>query len=913
MVNEPENRTCRIPRACDASELQPLIQHLEGGQAVQEPIRFPRGTLTPDGRLDLCKQDVGPRNIERVAMALRGNAFVKSLLLGADFIADAGAGHIAALLEVSPAIETLFLGCNGISPSGLKALCLAAEGNPRLRGLWLKRNRIGPEGAEHVARLVGASRSLRTLDLADTGLESEGLATVVRALSEKNRFVERLYVCSNALTARDAATLGDLVRSECPLQELYLRANRIGDEGCEILLEACSRSPHLRVLGLSSNGISARGAAAVAAILGADSELTTVELGQAAGMELHGASPNRIGDQGATVVAHALKQNVALQRLFLGGNFIGAVGGMALLDALSVNRTISHLEVGRHVPRDVKRQLSMLISRNNQQAGASRIPKDIAQVRSVYRTQSGSSNRGKDEKSRGEERRNAERDASPDSRQPIGDDPPRISGGDLETCVRVLRGLTQTPSVFFTGAHREVRSAANQLVAAIVEESRRRKPEKSKRQPEKARPTEGQPPEPPLPAPTDASHKRQEHPGTTKPTAERRNHSSPRCCYVCKSSFVERHHHYELLCPACAELNLERRNQSADLSGHVALITGGRIKIGHETALKLLRAGCTVFVTTRFPRDASERFCAHETYREWNSRLHIIGLDLRDLTAVNRLVAQFTAEIGRLDILINNAAMTIHRPPSYYASLIDKEIEAPKALPSIIHPFTEPYRTRLLGSAESSSAATLLPGSGLARSVVMAGFTLVPSNDLLDDSSWFPKNATDADGVQLDLRTQNSWSASVEDVSMGELLEVHLVSSFAPFVLVRDLLPLLRRSPARPRHVVNVSAMEGSFGRTQKTERHPHTNMAKAGLNMLTRTVANRLGVDQIFVNSVDTGWATDERPVPQQEADGGHRFVPPLDVVDGAARVCDPIFRSARGDFVGFGQFLKDYKPTEW
>jgi NAD(P)-dependent dehydrogenase (short-subunit alcohol dehydrogenase family) len=160
----------------------------------------------------------------------------------------------------------------------------------------------------------------------------------------------------------------------------------------------------------------------------------------------------------------------------------------------------------------------------------------------------------------------------------------------------------------------------------------------------------------------------------------------------------------------------------------------------------------------------------------------------------------------------------------------------------------------------------------------------------------------------------NSWRLKLGEVATAEMLEVHLVNAVAPFILCGKLRSLLSRHRDEPGHVVNVSAMEGSFSRGTKTDKHPHTNMAKAALNMLTLTSASDYAKDRIFMNAVDTGWVTDEDPAQhatrkQEELD----FSPPLDIVDGAARVIDPVFTAINtGQFV-FGQFFKDYQPTKW
>jgi len=372
------------------------------------------------------------------------------------------------------------------------------------------------------------------------------------------------------------------------------------------------------------------------------------------------------------------------------------------------------------------------------------------------------------------------------------------------------------------------------------------------------------------------------------PTTLRR----PAHCYICKSPYTQVHFFYHLLCPACADRNYRKRTQRADLTGRVALVTGGRVKIGYETALRMLRDGARVLVTTRFPNDAARRFAAEADVSEWRDRLSLHGLDLRHLPSVEAFASRLCGTEPHLDVLINNAAQTIKRPLEFYRHLLEAETrgsEEPASLPAVTH-------------RASDSAALLELGKGYPGHLDFPAYS-------------FPAGMLDADGQQIDLRPANSWSARLDEVGTVEAVEAHLVNALAPFVLNSRLKPLLMRSPFPRRFIVNVSAMEGQFGRHGKTEFHPHTNMAKASLNMMTRTAARDYARDGVYMNSVDTGWITDENPAPKRERlrreDG---FYAPLDCIDGMARIYDPVARGVtETPEPVYGCFLKDYEPHPW
>ncbi|MBJ7466090.1 MAG: SDR family NAD(P)-dependent oxidoreductase [Mycolicibacterium sp.] len=376
-----------------------------------------------------------------------------------------------------------------------------------------------------------------------------------------------------------------------------------------------------------------------------------------------------------------------------------------------------------------------------------------------------------------------------------------------------------------------------------------------------------------------------------------------RACYICKKQHTVVDAFYHQLCPECAAFSHAKRDARTDLTGRTALLTGGRAKIGMYIALRLLRDGAHTTITTRFPNDAVRRFAAMEDSADWLHRLRIIGIDLRDPAQVVALADTVAAQ-GPLDILINNAAQTVRRAPGSYSALVEAERSAPPELAHVdvvtFDRVSDAHPAALAGSlADHQTPHALTELALTARSAsperIAAG------------------TAIDAGGLLPDTAPVNSWTQRVHEVDAMELLEVQLCNQTAPFILVSRLRPAMAASPARRKYVVNVSAMEGQFGRRYKGPGHPHTNMAKAALNMLTRTSsAEMLEQDGILMTAVDTGWITDERPHPTKLRLAEEGFHAPLDLVDGAARVYDPIVRGEAGEDL-HGCFLKDYAPSEW
>jgi NAD(P)-dependent dehydrogenase (short-subunit alcohol dehydrogenase family) len=454
-----------------------------------------------------------------------------------------------------------------------------------------------------------------------------------------------------------------------------------------------------------------------------------------------------------------------------------------------------------------------------------------------------------------------------------------FSAEELETCLRLLQRVADDPAVM--NGHERFKT----LVAKVHRHA--------KKVNQAARRTTARDEDRATAAQTvvvhqqlDAGPRRLPTPAASSPAPAL--YRRPRHCYVCQEPFQEVHFFYHRLCPVCAAHNWERRGQRADLRGRTALITGGRIKIGYETTLKLLRDGARVLVTTRFPHAAARRFEAEADAATWLPRLEFHGLDLRDIPAVERFARELVEREPELDILIHNAAQTVKRPLGFYRSLLAQEAEGAVAAGGLI---------------PTAADAVLLEAR--------PGY----QGHLPGTDQFFPRNQWDRFGQPVDERLSNSWRQTLGEIGTIEVLEVLLVNSVAPFILTTHLLPAMRRSRQTRRFIVNVSGAEGLFTAWGKSAFHPHTNMAKAALNMLTFTAAGELAEQGIWMNSVDTGWVSDERPRPQAERERERQgFRLPLDLIDAASRIYDPIVRGIHDPAPPpFGQYFKDYAPHPW
>ncbi len=390
------------------------------------------------------------------------------------------------------------------------------------------------------------------------------------------------------------------------------------------------------------------------------------------------------------------------------------------------------------------------------------------------------------------------------------------------------------------------------------------------------------------------------------------SNKSPRCV-VCKQIFTDRHWYYDRLCESCGDFNYEKQQQTADLSGKIAIVTGARVNIGYGVCLRLLRSGASVITTTRFPHHAAQKYAQEIDFEVWRDRLQIYPLDLRDLARVEAFTHYIDLLYPHLDIIVNNAAQTIRRPPAYYRHLIELESQPIAKLESKIQ--------SLIASPEASydrdrhnllnPTTSLVPIAPTDLVASLSQIPMLPEDNV--DPALFPIGKYDRDGNQIDLRSVNSWLLRDDEVSIVELLEVHVVNAIAPFVINSRLKAMMTKNQNIDKYIINVSSQEGRFDGVDKPWRHPHTNMAKAALNQMTRTCAKEYAKHWVFMNAVDPGWISFQHPHPIATEMINRGTEPPFTIIDAAARICDPIWTGLNTGNNQFGRLFKDYQIVDW
>jgi len=373
---------------CDSEELMPLILRLQENVVNQPKETFPRGTLVEDGRLDLCKQQVGASGARLITQALENNTIVTSLMLGTDGLGDSGAQSIAELINKNNTLTTIYLGCNVIRQAGVRALTEALKQNQQVKGLWLKRNPIGIEGATYIADMLRINQSIRTLDLVNTNIGLAGLRLIVRSLIEENRTVERLYLGGNQLGETAAQELATLLQENDHIIGLFLNVNHLSDQGAQQLAKGLAQNSTLQELGLASNHIGIDGVTALSEVIMKHPNLRGLDLGYSPSTKVLGEHANHLGDQGTVIISQLLKQNKTLITLNLTKTAITTTGVHTLLEGLENNWTLCKLILNCRLPLELKNHLKQLLARNQARIPETVMnpPSDIKAIKSVYRT-----------------------------------------------------------------------------------------------------------------------------------------------------------------------------------------------------------------------------------------------------------------------------------------------------------------------------------------------------------------------------------------------------------------------------------------------------------------------------------------------------------------------------------------------
>jgi len=363
-------------------EIEPLLDYLKKDELPAQPQAFPRGTVTDDGRLDLCKQSLGAEGCSFVVEALWHNRTIKSLLLGTDGIGNAGAEKVAQLVTHNKNLETIYLGCNLIENEGVEKLAQALVTNTSVKGLWLKRNPIGEEGARHIAFVLKTNRHLRTLDLVNTQIGTAGLKAVCETLAADNQTLERLYLGGNQINAEGAGYLARMLHTNKTLKALLLNVNELGDEGGCILADAMRHNDTLEELGLASCGLGENALMRLFENLADNPKLHTLDLGYSVSTKVLGASANHISDRAAKALQYLLEHNRTIQTLNLNKTGLTTHARELIIQGLTANTSLQKLTLNGKTDA----RIATLLERNSlTQQVKPPIPADVKVIKSVYR------------------------------------------------------------------------------------------------------------------------------------------------------------------------------------------------------------------------------------------------------------------------------------------------------------------------------------------------------------------------------------------------------------------------------------------------------------------------------------------------------------------------------------------------
>ena len=395
-------------------------------------------------------------------------------------------------------------------------------------------------------------------------------------------------------------------------------------------------------------------------------------------------------------------------------------------------------------------------------------------------------------------------------------------------------------------------------------------------------------------------------------------------CYICKKKLIpgKIHQFYGNICEKCGNYNYSLRTIKIDLYGRIAIVTGGRIKIGFYISTKLLSYGCKVITTTRFPKDTLFKYKAHPDYEKWKNNLTIYPIDFRFFDSTIKFIEYINDNFPHLDILINNAAQTIRRTSSYYKYLLPietKELNKEDDLKIIKNDYLNIKKQLPEGDIKKEKQNSLVLQSNQEYNELLPLSVITSQIKIMEENEQSRIYIMGNDGQPYDFsKGKNSWNLELDEIYFQEFTEVQIINAWTPYYLCAKLKPMMMKSPFPDKYIVNVTAVEGIFNHFKRTT-HVHTNMAKAALNMFTRTCGSYLKDLGIYMTCVDTGWVShmnEMNKIIEGENKDYSEFEManvPLDELDGAMRVLHPIIEGIKNKNYLFGILLKDYVKSKW
>ena len=399
-------------------------------------------------------------------------------------------------------------------------------------------------------------------------------------------------------------------------------------------------------------------------------------------------------------------------------------------------------------------------------------------------------------------------------------------------------------------------------------------------------------------------------------------------CYICKKRLFldDIHNFYGNLCKKCGDFNYSFRIMKIDMTGRIAIVTGGRVKIGYYISTKLLSYGCKVLITSRFPKDALLKYQQDPEYEKWKNNLLIYPIDFRLFKSVVKFINYLNDNFTHIDILINNAAQTLRKTTSYYKNLLPIEMKQLKQedenkIIKVDYVSQNPYQLdeELKLKNNKNEIKTALTYKQNEYNEFLPLSVIASQIKIMEEKNQPIINVLGNDGQPYDFSDgKNSWNLEFDEIPFQEFTEVQMINAWVPYYLCVKLKPLILKSPFPDKYIVNVTAVEGIFNHFKKTT-HVHTNMAKASLNMFTRTCGKYLKKDGIYMTCVDTGWVSPMNEINKiMNVDTKDNFEQeftniPLDELDGAMRVLHPIIEGIKNKNYLYGILLKDYKKSDW